>query len=61
MTPLPPPLRPKEQFTHPLPIELALLLHEQERGVGGDGINYVDNETHAIVFLAIRSILKMRT
>lgn len=51
---------PKEQLTHPLPVEFALILHGQEGGVGGDGVNYRDNETHGIVFLAIRSILKMR-
>lgn len=51
---------PKEQLTHPLPVEFALILYGQERGVGGDGVNYRDSETHGIFFLAIRSILKMR-
>ena len=33
---------------------------DKKGGVGGDGVNYVDNETHGIFLFAIRSILKMR-
>lgn len=33
---------------------------DKKGGMGGDGVNYVDNETHGIVLFAIRSILKMR-